>query len=394
MPERLITRQDQFDELCAHLRECGLVGFDTEFVAESHYRPKLCLMQFSTIDRVAAVDPLEVPDLGDWWSLMADDETTVIVHGGREEVRFCYHNSGHAPRRLVDVQIAEGLLSRGFPLSYTNLVQRVVGQTVHDHETRTDWRRRPLTRDQVSYALDDVRHLPLIWEQQRQRLDKRGRLSWAEAEFARFVDDATRDRDGEQWRRLAGVQKLNRRAMAAAREIHKWRDRVAAERDKPPRSILRDDLLVEVAKRQPKVRNDVTAIRDMTRRDYGRLVEDLLECVQTAQSLPDSELPEKYRAPPPITQNEVLGKMLGIALAQACGELGISTSLVGTSADLQDLVRWHVVERKSGPAPRLMQGWREEVCGDLLTDVLDGKVAFRIVDPESEAPLRFEPLPE
>jgi ribonuclease D len=110
--------------------------------------------------------------------------------------------------------------------------------------------------------------------------------------------------------------------------------------------------------------------------------------------LPDNELPEKYRAPPPVTQNEVLGKMLGIALAQACGELGISTSLVGTTADLQDLVRWHVVDKKSGPPPRLMQGWREEVCGDLLSDVLDGKVAFRIVDPGSEAPLRFEPLPE
>jgi ribonuclease D len=392
MPERLITRQDEFNQLCEHLRDAAVVGFDTEFVAEYYYRPRLCLLQFSTSHRVAAVDPFEVPDLSAWWSLMADDQTTIIVHGGREEIRFCYHNSGLHPRRLIDVQVAEGLLSRGFPLSYGSLVQRALGHTVHDHETRTDWRRRPLTREQVSYALDDVQHLLLIWDRQREQLERRGRLEWAEAEFARCVDEATRERDGEHWRRLPGVQKLNRRALAAAREIFRWRERAAAERDKPPRSVLRDDLVVEIAKRHPKTRQDVTAIRDMTRRDYLRIVDDLLDCVRTAHELPDDQLPEKYRAPPAVAQNEVLGKMLGIALAQACGELGVSTSLVGTSTDLQDLVRWHVVEKKSGPPPRLMLGWREEVCGDLLSDVLDGKVAFRIVDPESDAPLRFEPV--
>lgn len=391
MPDRLITQQDQFDELCRHIRECGLVGFDTEFVAEDYFRPRLCLMQFATDQRVAAVDPFEIPDLSAWWTLMADDVTTIVVHGGREEVRFCHHEAGRPPQQLVDVQIAEGLLSRGYPLSYSSLAQRVLDTKVHSHETRTEWRRRPLTREQVDYALDDVRHLPLIWERQRKSLTRRKRLSWAEAEFERFVREATRDRGNEPWRRLSGVARLSRRSMGVVRELYHWRERTAAERDRPARTVIRDDLLIELAKRPPKSTDDVMSVRGMQRRDYARLAPELIEAVQQALSLPDDELPEKHAAPPPVAQNEVLGKVLGIALAQRCAELGISTTLVGTAADLQDLVKWDLVDRKETPPPKLMQGWRAEVCGDLLSDVLEGKVALRIVSPLADAPLRFEP---
>lgn len=394
MPERLITRQDQFNDLCGHIRDCGLAGFDTEFVAEDYFRPKLCLMQFATTQRVAAVDPFEIPDLSGWWELMADDSTTIVVHGGREEVRFCHHALGRPPQRLVDVQIAEGLLSRGFPLSYASLAQRVLDTRVHSHETRTEWRRRPLTKEQIDYALDDVRHLPLIWERQRKSLNKRGRLSWAEAEFARFVGDAIRDRAGEPWRRLSGVPKLSRRGMGIVRELFAWRERAAAERDRPARNILRDDLLVEVAKRQPKSHEDVNSVRGMQRRDYARLAPELIDCVQRALALPEADLPQKSPPLPAVAQNEVLGKILGIALAQRCAELGISTTLVGTASDLQELVRWDLIDRKRTAKPRLMQGWRAEVCGDLLSHVLEGKVALRIVNPQADDPLRFEPWPQ
>ena len=136
MPERLITEQDEFDSLCAHIRESGIVGFDTEFVSEYYYRPRLCLLQLATPERVCAVDPFEIADLSPWWRLMADDETTIVVHGGREEIRFCYDQTGQPPGRLVDVQLAEGLLSRSYPLSYKMLTRRVLGSSVHDHETR------------------------------------------------------------------------------------------------------------------------------------------------------------------------------------------------------------------------------------------------------------------
>lgn len=390
MPGRLIIAQDQFDALCERMRSAGTVAFDTEFVSEYHYRPKLCLLQFATRDEVAAVDPFEVHDLSRWWSLMTDDETAIVVHGSREELRFCLRDGGAPPRQLVDVQIAEGLLSRGFPVSYTQLVHRTIGQKLHDHETRTEWRRRPLTKEQVDYALDDVRYVLSIWESQRSRLERLGRLAWAEAEFARLIDDVTRERERNDWRRLPGVFKLSRRGMAVARELYAWRERKSNEQDRPVRNVIRDDLLVEIAKRQPKSENDLFAVRGMQRRDYHRMGEELLASVGAGLNVPEDQLPDKPKSMHQPEQTEVLGKILGLALANRCAELGISTTIVGTAADLQDLVRWHVFDRRHGPPPRLVQGWREEVCGDALTDLLDGKVSLRIVNPRSDAPLHFE----
>ena len=166
----LITTQPEFDALCERIRAAGRVAFDTEFVAESYYRPRLCLLQFGLPDGEVCVDPFEVHDLSAWWDIMADEETTIIIHGGREEVRFCYFATQRPPGKLIDVQIAEGLLSRGFPISHGNLVQRVLGKSVHGKETRSDWERRPLTPHQLEYAAEDVRHLIDIWTKQEQQL--------------------------------------------------------------------------------------------------------------------------------------------------------------------------------------------------------------------------------
>src|SRR5215471_11353979 len=124
MPHRLITDQQGFEDLCEHIRQAGEVAFDTEFLSEHTYRPELCLLQFATRERSAAVDPYEVRDLSRWWNLMADPAIAVVVHGGREEVRFCLWSAGKRPGRLFDVQIAEGLLSRSFPLNYNAIVGR------------------------------------------------------------------------------------------------------------------------------------------------------------------------------------------------------------------------------------------------------------------------------
>jgi ribonuclease D len=392
MPSRLITQQSAFDALCRELADAGTVTFDTEFVSELYYQPRLCLLQFGTADRIEAVDPFKIDDLSAWWKLMIDDVTTVVVHGGREEVRYCLRFTGQRPRKLVDVQVAEGLLSRGFPLSYKALVQRVLGEKIDGSQTRTDWGHRPLTSNQVEYALEDVRYPLRIWEKQQKQLSKLGRLEWALDEFERRIDDYQAEDEREGWRRISGVQRLSRREMAIIREIHTLRNEEAARRDKPPRSILRDDLIIDLARRKPRTLKEVTATRGMERRDYRKLAEDLLAGVQRGLDLPDDECPARpasHRAEP---QEDLLAKLLALALADRCAELGISSSIVGTMNDLTELVRWHTFEAGEGELPRLKQGWRAEVCGNVLTDLLDGRVTLRVADPHHEAPLRFEPF--
>ncbi|MGE0377022.1 MAG: ribonuclease D [Planctomycetaceae bacterium] len=391
MPGRLITTQTAFDELCEEIRDAGIVAFDTEFVSESYYRPRLCLMQFATPARAVVVDPFPIERLDAWWEIFMDEATTVVAHGAREEVRFCLHFGGAVPHRLVDVQVAEGLLSRGFPLSYKALVQSVLDQRIETHETRTDWVRRPLTSRQVDYALEDVEHVLTIWERQQKSLTKTGRLGWAWDEFARRSSVYAAEDEGDRWRKVSGVHKLSRRELAVVRELHAWRDQQAQQRDKPARTVLRDDLIIDLARRKPRKPEEVTATRGMQRRDFKRDAAELLGCVQRALELPDDECPRKATSQHPLPQEDVLGKLLAIALADRCAELGISQSIVGSMSDLQDLVRWHAFSGGSGEPPALLQGWRAEVCGKVLTDLLDGRVCLRVADVHRDAPLVFEP---
>jgi len=392
MPSRLITEQNEFDDFCARIREAGIVGFDTEFVSEFYFQPKLCLLQFALPDESHLVDPFEVEDLSAGWSIMADQTTTIVCHGGREELRFCLRYAGAPPGKFVDVQVAEGLLSRGFPVSYKNLVAKVMNVKVHSSETRTNWEHRPLTQRQVDYAVEDVSFLLEIWNRQQKSLKKQGRMAWAEAEFDRMVADVSREQDREGWRKLPGVQGLRPRDQAVARALYHWRINTAQKLDKPPRTVFRDDMLMEVAKRQPATLHELNMTRGMQRKDYQRFGTDLLDSVQAALDLPEEDLPKPDRAKAYPASDDALSRLLSLALSNRCAEMSVSMSLVGNAADVENLVHWHIHHRQSAKhLPKLLQGWRGEVCGTLLSDVLDGKLTLRVADPRSDAPLRFEP---
>ncbi|MEM9701056.1 MAG: HRDC domain-containing protein [Planctomycetota bacterium] len=390
----LITDQSEFDAFCSRARDARLVAFDTEFVSESTFRPELCLMQFCADGETVGVDPFELSDLTPWWDLMTDDRTTVIVHGGQAEVKFCLEATGQAPRRLVDVQLAEGLRSTSYPLGYDALVQRVLNvRPQKGSQTRTDWRRRPLSADQLSYALRDAEFLPRIWDVQRKDLQERGRTSWAAAEFVRFVRGLAEDFRREPHEKLSGLSKLSRRDLAVAREVALWRWHEAEERNRPVRRVLRDDLVIDLAKRQPETEDELTAPRDMNRGDIRRSAPEILAAIERGKAVPENELPARIRreGPDKNPDEHVLGQLLGIALSSLCNEHEVARTIAGTAKDLRDLVRWHTAGRPTNAeVPQLAAGWRKDLCGQLLTDLLDGQIAMRVADANGDHPLTFE----
>lgn len=392
MSERLIVDQEAFEEFCRHARGQRLVACDTEFVSEYTYTPELGLLQLATDERIVGVDPYAIDDLSPWWQVMADPDVTVVVHGGQAEIRFCLDLGGQRPTNLVDVQLAEGLRSRSYPLAYDSLVSRVTGKRHRGKETRTDWRKRPLSAKQIEYALADVEHLLGIWKDQQASLEKLGRTDWAQAEFNRMIDEIVAEQERPAWSRLSGLHRLGPREFAAAIELAEWREREAKSKNRPLRKVLRDDLIVELARRQPKTLQDLAATRDMNRGDYRRYFDDMLACLDKVRALPKADLPRPPEPDRPDTKPDehVLGQLLGIALSSRCAEQEVARTLVATSADLRHLVRWHLYGEKKGDVPKLARGWRAEFCGDLLTDVMDGKIAMRVADPSSDHPLVFE----
>ena len=392
MPASLISHQEAFAELCDHIRESGLVAFDTEFVSESTYRPELGLLQFATDDRCVAVDPLEIQDLSAWWEIMADADTRVIVHGGQAEIRFCLHLIGKPPRNLYDIQLAEGFRGRSYPLSYSAIVQRVLNCQVDGSQTRTDWLRRPLSQEQLQYALEDVHHVLEIWRTQMQWLQENQRAEWVESEMQRMIDDIVSDDAMPPWQRLSGTHKLSRRELAVLHQLADWREADAASRNRPVRRIMRDDLLIDLARRKPKTVQQALATRDMNRPEYKRRLDEIVEIIARAMQIPGEELPPKAgsRRQESSSDEQVISKLLALSLSNQCAELDISQTLVATNRDLTELVRYHRFNARRNGVPRILNGWRAEIFGQLLLDVMDGKVSFRVAPPQAATPLQFQ----
>jgi ribonuclease D len=387
----LIATPSDLRELVLHLRAAGRFAFDTEFVSEETFEPVLCLVQVATRDRLAVIDTLAVPDISPFWEVVNDPAAEVVMHAASEDLRICRFQTGRVPARVYDVQIAAGLVGFGYPLSLGNLINQMLRVTLAGGETRTDWRRRPLSPGQLRYALDDVRYLLDIADLLGRQLAALGRTAWAEAEFVEFVA-AIRDRvEEERWRRLPGLHQLNRRGLEAARRLSEWRFDEARRANRPVRQVLRDDLLIVIAKRQPETLRDLEALRDFNRPHLRAKSREILDAVAEAQRVPQEQLPEaaeRYDEGPGLA---MVVNLLSAALARCCCQHKVALGLVGSAQDLKDLIRWHGQGRPEPRRPALAQGWRDEVCGETLLDVLSGRRALRVVDPLSDVPVALEP---
>jgi ribonuclease D len=388
--EHIISDQHLRD-FCEIIAAAPVVAFDTEFVSEDSYQPELCLIQLAAEGRLAIVDPLEVQDLSPLWSLLVSTGRETLVHAGREEFRFIHKATGQRPAEWFDVQIAAGLIGLEYPASYGTLSAKLLGRALSKDETRTDWRRRPLTPRQLEYALQDVAELAQIRDVLRRRLSELGRLGWLADELADWQRDLVEYETGERWQRTGGIAGLSLRSLAVVRELWHWRDAEAERRNVPTRRVLRDDLLVELAKRQTADVKRIRAVRGMERGDLQRYMPKIAQCVEKAMSLKDSELPRLPRKSS-RPQLNLLGQFLSTALGSICRSAQVAPSLAGTAQDVRDLIayRLQLGGFAPGEVPLLASGWRAEVVGQVIDHLLAGDLAIRIGDPLADEPLEFE----
>ncbi len=385
----LVTTESQLGALVDRLAAHPHVAFDTEFVSEHTYRSQLCLIQVAAPGTLAVIDTLKVRELDPFWRLLTEPGRTTVVHAGREEMGFILHAIKARPSSLFDVQVASGLVDHDYPAGYASIVRRFLNLPTNKGETRTDWRQRPLTPAQLEYALDDVRHLEKLWKKLEGKLATSGRTAWMQDEMQSWQDEVEESFVRKRWRRVSGLSGLSRRELAIARELWHWRDSVAESRDMPPKRVLRDDLLVELCKRKSADERQISAIRGMQRSDLRHILRGLSDAIQRGLELPDEECPggEKHRAPPP--QLAVLGQFLATAVAGVCRQMHLAPALVGTSSDMRDLLAYKLGywDGDDERTPLLASGWRAEVVGSLVDDLLSGKASLRIGDVRSHDPL-------
>jgi ribonuclease D len=386
LTEHVVADPAGLAECCQHIDACSVIGLDTEFIGEQTYIPDLCLIQIATPERLILIDPLSSGPLDGFWSRVVDPQRTIVVHAGREEIRLCHFASGQLPGNLFDVQIAAGLIGRGYPLGYAALIQDMLGQRLAKGETLTNWRARPLSDQQVRYAFDDVRYLLPLWQSLAKRLKELDRLGWLAEETETLKHRAVVESPAiEKWRKLRGVGSLDRRRLAVVREVYAWREEKAARVNRPARTVLRDDLIVELARRNPQRETDVQALRGLGKSDAG----GILQAINLARTLPPDEWPETAERDNDPPQVGLVAAILGAVLADVCARRRITTGIAATTQD----IRWLVRARLRGEPPpeesHLAHGWRKEHLLPELLDVLEGKRGLRIKDLAAEAPFDY-----
>ncbi len=386
---RSITTDRQLRQLCRELADCPTIAIDTEFVAEHTYRPVLCLVQVAAGQQLALIDPLAIKDLKPFWEVLANPGHETIVHAGRRDAAFCLEAVGRFPAGLFDVQVAAGLVGIEYPAGYSNLVFRLLGIQSKKQETRTDWRRRPLSQRQIDYALEDVLHLHALRELLGRRLSELGRLDWLREEMESWQEEIIRAGAGEHWRSISGFNSLNAQGQAIVRELYYWRESEARRRNQPVRRVLRDDLLFELARRQTADPKQISALRGMERPDLRRRLDDIAACIRRGLAAPEAPTPEKKKREP-TPQLSVLGQFLFAALGNVCREAQLAPGLVGGPNDIRELLAYRAAPDQERPPPKLARGWRAAVVGQLFDKLLSGQTSVYVGDPQSDFPLRFE----
>ena len=295
------------------------------------------------------------------------------------------------PGEWFDIQLAAGFVGAEYPASYGKLLHRFLGEKLNKGETRTDWRRRPLSDAQIEYALQDVIHLKPIRNLLFAELERLGRVDWYQGEAELWRQKTEESETRARWRRVNGTSGLSRKALMVVKELWFWREAEAQQRDCLARRVLRDDLIVELARRSRSGVAQIKAIRGFERRDLQKHLPAISDCIEKALSQPvDRDTRKKRPDLPP--QIGILAQFLNTALTSMCNRESIAPGIVGTVQDVRDLIAESLglVRDTDGERPALLEGWRYELVGRKLEDLLSGKLALRLTDPLSDRPLTFE----
>ncbi|MGZ4267870.1 MAG: ribonuclease D [Solirubrobacteraceae bacterium] len=369
-------------ELAARARDAGRLGIDTEFMGEGRYRALLCLVQVAVEEpdgsvRVEVLDPLtETFDTTPLAEVLADPAVEVILHAGRQDVALLRRVWRTGVSNIFDTQVAAGFAGLRAQLGYEALLSTTIGVKLRKSASFTRWDQRPLSEEQISYAREDVLHLFELADELQRQLEARGRLEWAREE-CRSLESASDVRDADTvFSRLPRINSMDPAQRAVAYELVLWREETARAEDRPVSSTLADAPLVEIAKRRPQSVERLGQIRGLHEGILRRRGRALIEAVRRGRER--EPIPVEGERPPPSDSGDAPLIALGEALVRArAAEAELAYELIAARADLQRVV---TAVRTNGHEPdvRTLKGWRREVVGAELLDLLAGKISLRV----------------
>ncbi|MGV8830698.1 MAG: ribonuclease D [Devosia sp.] len=368
----LIVSTDVLAAFCERAAKFDFVTVDTEFLRETTYWPKLCLVQVATDDEAVLIDPL-VPgfDLGPFYDLLANTSVTKVFHAARQDVEIFVKATGSVPTNIFDTQVAASVCGFGDSVSYDNLVRSITGVELDKSSRFTDWAARPLSEKQRLYAIADVTHLRDIYRELRKQVAATRRGDWVEDEMAvlRSIDTYVVQPE-KAWERLK--MKINRaRDLAALKQLAAWREQRAQDTDQPRSRVLKDDVLFELAMQRPLTPDAFERLRAVPR-GFGRssAAAEIMALLKDVEAITKSDLPtmpERYRGPSP---KGAVGDLVRVLLKSVAEQNGVAARIIATSDEIDALV---LDDDAEVPA---LKGWRRKLFGDKALAIKHGRIGL------------------
>lgn len=372
-----ISAFDELASFCERASSSRILAVDTEFLREKTYYPKLCLIQIATHDESAAVDPLLIDDLSPLVELLTDTRITKIFHACSQDLEVILCALGVVPEPVFDTQLASAFLGMRQQVGYGALVERYTGVHLPKADSLTDWSRRPLDEEQLSYAEDDVHYLPGIYDAMMTQLVAKNRLGWLKPEMDALTDRSHIERVPEQaYLHLKRVSSLTRRQLSMAREVCAWRERRAAERNVPRKWVISDEILLELSKRSPKTVDRLRRIRG-TEQLSERDADALVRAVRKGLAMGSETIPAPKRRERNSAEAEGAIDLMNALLRIIADRSGVAPQLIATRDDLLDLAQGH-------EDCRLSEGWRHELAGAPLERLLSGEIGLTVKEGRVE----------
>ncbi len=366
-----ITDNAALVAFCQKLQNAPFIAVDTEFMRETTYWPLLCLIQVAGPDDAACIDPLaEGLDLAPLLKLLGDERIVKVFHACRQDVEI-FHNLGQIPSPLFDTQVAGMAAGFGDQIAYDALVRQMLKIEVDKSSRFTDWSRRPLSENQLVYALGDVTHLAKLYPKLKERLEREGRLTWVAEEMKTLSNPATYDVDPEKaWKRLK-PRKFTPKYLAVFKGVAAWRERTAQQRDQPRGRILKDEAMDEIATQAPTDADGLNRLRSVPKGFAGsKFGPDLIEAIREALKDPEAYAPVIERAPPPAQGQGAVVELLKVLLKARSEDAGVASKLIATVSDLEKIAN------DDKAAVEALTGWRKELFGADALRLKRGELAL------------------
>ena len=365
-----ILTTEALAEFCSRMASEEFVTVDTEFLRETTYYPKLCLIQVAGATEGVLIDPLaDGLDLAPFHALMANEKVLKVFHAAKQDFEILFMLAGALPHPVIDTQIAAMVCGFGDQVGYEAIVRKLVGAAIDKSSQFTDWTRRPLTSKQANYALSDVTHLRTVYEKLKIQLAETGRSAWLEDELSNLTDPATYTVNPEEsWRRIkARIQ--NKKQFGVLMSIAAWREREAQNRNVPRGRILKDEALAEIAIQMPQKPEAINDLRLVSKGTANSSMGSaILKAVAEGLARDPKTIPEfKGRNDEMSAAAQAAAEVLKLALKVACDSEGIAPKLLASAAEIDAIA---VDDEANVP---LLHGWRREVFGNLALDIKHGK---------------------